>query len=326
VAGSGASEIVTLSPASANATDNCDYFNSLAPDLEAGQTILARAQVKVGAYPNAPVVPNLNGVGGARIGLDIYSKPGTIVDGTTMLDAKGNAVYVPWGSDWTQVVIQFVVPSTENGYLTTMWVQMRPYNAPANAQFRNTEFYILNPGQSAPPLPPNPPSTPTPPSPTTGSIVVNALQGSTPIAAAVTLDGQSGTTPCTFTAAPGTYIITASYGGTTLPAQSVTVTVGGTLTVDLVFPAPTLTQITLTVAAGAHGTVKPSGTETFTVGQSYSFKATSSTGYQFSHWELNNSDLGSSNPLDLTVTAAMNGQTLTAIFSRVTRPRPRGRR
>jgi len=77
-------------------------------------------------------------------------------------------------------------------------------------------------------------------------------------------------------------------------------------------------QITINVAAGANGTVSPSGSQTLTVGQTYAFVATPNLGYSLDHWDLNGANLGSITPLSLTVTSAMNGQNLTAIFKQIT--------
>jgi len=78
-----------------------------------------------------------------------------------------------------------------------------------------------------------------------------------------------------------------------------------------------LTLIILTAIAGANGSVSPAGSQTLTVGNTYSFMALSNSGYLFDHWTLGTSNLGSSNPLNITATADMNGKTLTALFSAI---------
>jgi len=72
--------------------------------------------------------------------------------------------------------------------------------------------------------------------------------------------------------------------------------------------------VTLTVVAGANGSVNPSGAQVLNVGQAYSFTATPNPGYALDHWDLAGTSLGTSNPLSITATAAMNGETLTAEF------------
>jgi uncharacterized repeat protein (TIGR02543 family) len=154
-------------------------------------------------------------------------------------------------------------------------------------------------------------------------VVVNAFQGSIPLAGAgVTLDGQSGTTttsgtPLTFTVTAGTYTVTATYQNQTLPAQTITIVAGQTIPINLYFAVPT---IQLTVTAGANGTVSPSGTASYTVGQSYMFTATPNSSYQLDHWQLGSSNIGSTNPLPLTITSAMAGQTLSPLFTSIPIP------
>jgi len=71
--------------------------------------------------------------------------------------------------------------------------------------------------------------------PTEGYVAVRAYKNSTEVIASVTLDGQSDSTPHTFTVAPGTYNLIGTYEGITLPAQSVTVAAGQTVTANLFF-------------------------------------------------------------------------------------------
>lgn len=153
-----------------------------------------------------------------------------------------------------------------------------------------------------------------PPPGQTGSVTVNALQDSTAIAASVTLDGQSGNTPVTFTVPVGTYTLAAAYEGQTLPTQSLTIVAGQTVTVNLHFQVPVI----LNVSAGANGSVSPSGSQTLTAGQSYSFQATPNPSYKLDHWDLNGVNMGAANPYTLTAAVSMNGQTLTAIFIQLT--------
>jgi hypothetical protein len=85
----------------------------------------------------------------------------------------------------------------------------------------------------------------------------------------------------------------------------------------LVFLFLTSPHITLNIVAVTGGTVSPNGATTLTVGQSHSFRATADSGYQFDHWDLNGTNVGTANPSSLMITSSMNGQTLTAIFTAI---------
>ncbi|MCW4018861.1 MAG: hypothetical protein NWF00_09335 [Candidatus Bathyarchaeota archaeon] len=80
-------------------------------------------------------------------------------------------------------------------------------------------------------------------------------------------------------------------------------------------PSPTPTPtVQLTVSADSHGSVSPSGSQTLTVGQTYSFTATASSGYKFDHWDLNGEDVGSVNPYSLTAEQGLDNANLKAYF------------
>jgi hypothetical protein len=83
-----------------------------------------------------------------------------------------------------------------------------------------------------------------------------------------------------------------------------------------------VSTISLNVVAGTGGTVNPSGTQTLNIGQTYQFSATANSGYELDRWNINGQSMGSSNPLMLTATGAMNGQTLTALFTNLPTPTP----
>jgi hypothetical protein len=85
----------------------------------------------------------------------------------------------------------------------------------------------------------------------------------------------------------------------------------------LIFLFLTSPNVTLDIVAGTGGTVSPNSAVTLTVGQSYSFTATANSGYQFDHWDLNGTNVGTANPSSLMVASSMNGQTLTAIFAAI---------
>jgi hypothetical protein len=72
--------------------------------------------------------------------------------------------------------------------------------------------------------------------------------------------------------------------------------------------------ITLNVVAGTGGTVSPSGSQTLTIGQNYSFKATARRRYRFYRWQLNGNSVGTRNPISLKAAAEMNEKTLKASF------------
>jgi hypothetical protein len=86
------------------------------------------------------------------------------------------------------------------------------------------------------------------------------------------------------------------------------------LTLTAVFILPT---VTITVAAGANGTVNPSGPQTLVLGNTYQYNAIPNTGYYLDHWDLSGASLGSSDPITVSAASSLNGKTLTAIFSAV---------
>lgn len=88
-----------------------------------------------------------------------------------------------------------------------------------------------------------------------------------------------------------------------------------TQTVSIEEEAPPPATITLTVDSDGNGTVAPSGIQQLNVGTSYRFEATANEGQTFDHWMLGIANIGSTNPLDLPITADMNGSSLTAIFT-----------
>jgi PKD repeat protein len=102
----------------------------------------------------------------------------------------------------------------------------------------------------------------------------------------------------------------ATYTANPLQLQITQLMNGQTLTADFA-----LTAIALTAAAGPNGAVSTPGPLILQVGQQYLFQAKPDPGYLFDHWDLAGASLGSSNPLTITATAAMNGQILTALFT-----------
>lgn len=100
-------------------------------------------------------------------------------------------------------------------------------------------------------------------------------------------------------------------------ANPLLLTVTKNTTVQAYFKAVPSFTITLTCVADAGGTVSPSGANVLTIGTQYTFAAIPENGKVFDYWNLNGTDQGSVNPLNLLVTAAMNNMTLTAYFKDV---------
>jgi len=141
------------------------------------------------------------------------------------------------------------------------------------------------------------PPPPPPPPVQNGFIEVYAYQDTTEIAASVTLDGQSGTTPVTFTVPVGTYTLTATYGTETLPTQSVTIIEGQTITVNLHF-APAVGPATVTITVTGQGTTNPAaGVHTeYNVGDTLNITATATIGWQYQKMRRNGVDWTTANP------------------------------
>jgi hypothetical protein len=123
------------------------------------------------------------------------------------------------------------------------------------------------------------------------------------------LGSELGTSPSLVIAFPaaGTYYVHAV----------VTDSLGMSSSSNVVRVNVTVPTISLTVIAGANGSVTPSGTFTYTVGDVYSFAAIPHSDYVLDHWDLAGINKGSSNPLSLTITIDMNGKTLTALFTAI---------
>lgn len=155
---------------------------------------------------------------------------------------------------------------------------------------------------------------------------------STPITGVpYTIDGYSRTTPYSESLSPkaytvtmpssvqvGTYIYNFSYweDGSTNPARTLNLVAG--MAIQATYAVAT---ITITVTAGAEGTVSPSGMVTLAIGQMYQFAALPSSGYQLGHWDLAGLNIGSSNPISITATFDMNGKVLTALFTTIPIPK-----
>jgi hypothetical protein len=117
------------------------------PALTPGQTLLFRAQAKTSAGPSGPV----SSTGGARIGLNIYNAAGTLLRSFP----TGTTTYVGWNTaSYMQLAnISTTVQAGEDH--CGIWIQAVTVGRPAgtSAWFTNLEFYILNPGETAPPPP-----------------------------------------------------------------------------------------------------------------------------------------------------------------------------
>lgn len=114
----------------------------------------------------------------------------------------------------------------------------------------------------------------------------------------------------------GYWLLDGANAGSTL---TISVVMNANHSLQAIFNAPT--TIVLNVVAGMGGSVAPSGQLTLTIGQTPQFTATEGTGYDFDHWDLAGSSKGSSPSLILLITADMDGQTLTALFT--TEPPPK---
>lgn len=73
--------------------------------------------------------------------------------------------------------------------------------------------------------------------------------------------------------------------------------------------------IMLNVVAGTYGSVSPSGNQSYGVGQVITFTATAeNSSYKFDHWEINDVNQTTSNPISLIITFDLNNKTLLAVF------------
>jgi hypothetical protein len=148
-----------------------------------------------------------------------------------------------------------------------------------------------------------------------GFITVNAFSDSTQIAANVTADGQAGITPVTFSFPPGTYNVSATYQGQTLPAQQVVVVAGQTSIINLYFVAPVTHSLIITTEKGGT-TNPPPGTYDYNEGASAVVTAVPDVSYRFDHWELDGT-VRTENP----ITVLMNRDySLRAVFEYVPPP------
>jgi hypothetical protein len=87
-------------------------------------------------------------------------------------------------------------------------------------------------------------------------------------------------------------------------------------TLTAIFTTVPIPQVTMTVACDStKGSVTPSaGAHQFNIGDTVQFTATPLAGFVFSSWTLNGTTY-STNPLNLPITSAMDGKTLTAQFT-----------
>lgn len=124
-----------------------------------GQRVVARSLIKTASLPSnyTPPEPWSNG---ARIGIDFYNANGVVVRSIALtgIDGYGPWVgggWVPWGSGWVFKELDSPDTIIKPGEVEAiMWIQAMAHDAPASAWFKNTEFYILNPGEYPPsPIP-----------------------------------------------------------------------------------------------------------------------------------------------------------------------------
>jgi hypothetical protein len=117
------------------------------PALTLGQTLLFRAQAKTSAGPLGPV----SSTGGARIGLNIYNAAGTLLRSFP----TDTTTYVGWNTASYKQLPSISTTVQAGEVRCGIWIQAITVGKPAgtSAWFTNLEFYILNPGQTAPPPP-----------------------------------------------------------------------------------------------------------------------------------------------------------------------------
>ena len=108
---------------------------------------------------------------------------------------------------------------------------------------------------------------------------------------------------------PGTYTVDASYGLEDLPTRTVTITAAGEgQLVQLVFSLP---QFALTVHSTQGGFTDRDGTSYWESGTVVSVTATANTGYTFAGWNLDGTNIGTTNPYNITM---LQNHSLTANF------------
>jgi hypothetical protein len=150
-----------------------------------------------------------------------------------------------------------------------------------------------------------------------GFIAVNAFSDSVPIAASVSADGQSGTTPVTFAFAPGTYSIEATYQGQTLPAQTATLAAGETVTINFHF-LPATHQLTIQPAVGGT-TSPPPQVLTLSAGSVQPVVPMPDSGYRHIHWFFDGVNQDPWWPAGSTIYITMNADhTVVPVFERAT--------
>ena len=90
-------------------------------------------------------------------------------------------------------------------------------------------------------------------------------------------------------------------------------------TLKALFTQTPYNTITMTVAKVGTGTVNPYGTVVLNVDPTtlVSFAATDVAGWQFDHWTLPDGSTSTVRTLQMYITAAMNGTTLTAVFTQI---------
>ena len=80
--------------------------------------------------------------------------------------------------------------------------------------------------------------------------------------------------------------------------------------------------ITLNITVSGNGTTNPTGPQIFHIGDTVMITAIPQTGATFINWKLDGIMYSTDNPLNLPITADLNGKTLTADFRTATPPTP----
>jgi len=231
---------------------------------------------------------------------------------TLNVTAEANGTVSPSGSQILTVGQPYSFVAIANtGYVLDHWVlgianvgSSNPYNLTAtvdlNGQTLTAYFSTIPPQQI------------------TMNIVANPTDGGTTLPSAGQHQFNVGTLVQFTATCTGKYVFTnwtldgLTYTNNPLGLTIATNMNGMTLTANFILPTATIT-----VGAGANGSVNPSGVQTLIIGETYQYNAISSIGYYLDHWDLGGANIGSTNPLPLTATSTMDGKTLTAIFTAV---------
>lgn len=138
-------------------------------------------------------------------------------------------------------------------------------------------------------------------------ITINGVSYSSPASVLVDTSQTTVTVPATF----GGYSFVQWENGSTNPTRQLNVSNDMSLTAQYVV----VTQVTMTLAVSGNGAIDiGAGSKTFNVGDIVVLKANPQPNESFIDWQLNGASY-TDNPLSLTITADLEGKTLTANFT-----------